>query len=74
MNPHSFIPAFGLVPDRTAFLLQHADALILRRIYIDGSAAYPGQGLREEVPAALILHEIQKIYLSIHFKLQFQSP
>jgi hypothetical protein len=30
--------------------------------------------LREDIPAAFVLRIIQKIYLPIRFKLQFQSP
>ena len=63
-----------LVPDLVSSRFQHADALVLRRIHIDRNAVYPGQALREDVPAAFVLGEIQKISLSVHFELQFPSP
>ena len=53
---------------------EHTDTLVLRRIHINRNAIEPGQGLREDVPAAFVLRVIQKIYLPIRFKLQFQSP
>jgi len=53
---------------------EYADALVLRRIHIDRNAIHSGNGLREDVPSAFVLGEIQKICLSVCFKLHFQSP
>ena len=63
-----------LVLDFMSAGFEHADTLILRRIHINRNPIEPGQGLREDVPAAFVLRIIQKIYLPIRFKLQFQSP
>ena len=64
----------SLILDLMSSRFEHADTLILRRIHINRNPIEPGQGLREDVPAAFVLRIIQKIYLPISFKLQFQSP
>jgi hypothetical protein len=53
---------------------QHADALVLRRIYVNRNTVYSRQRLREDVPAPFVFREIKKICLPVRFKLQFQSP
>jgi hypothetical protein len=53
---------------------EYADALVLRCIYIDRNAVHSSQGLREDVPSALVLRKIQKVCFPVHFELHFQSP
>jgi hypothetical protein len=75
MTPQSKDPNVGfLVLDLMSVGFEHADTLILRRVHINRNPIEPGQGLREDIPAAFVLRVIQKIYLPVRFKLQFQSP
>ena len=64
----------SLILDLMSSGFEHADTLVLRRIHINRNPIEPGQGLRKDIPAAFVLRIIQKIYLPISFKLQFQSP
>ena len=59
------------VLDIMTVLSQNAETLVRRRIHIDRNALHSSQRGRQDIPVGFVFREIQKIILTIHFKLQF---
>jgi hypothetical protein len=55
-----------------AFVCQD-DLTGCRRVHVDGNAIHSRYSGRENVPAAFVLDECQKVCLSVYFELQFTN-
>ena len=60
-----------LVQPVLPIIAREPDSLVVLHIDVDRDAGDSRLGGHKHEPASFILHEIQKIVLTIHFKLQF---